>query len=527
FASTRFVQRAEQEGLLATNLFSVFPDGTGLIRLTTDRNGAEEPSVDPRNGRIVYARWWFNRHRPPVVPADTLTTDPDRAMPSDPVDLWHAISIRADGDGMRLAGGWPRVRSQTMAYQPVLLHDGTLVGVTSATGSLLARPGERLEATLLVAYPGGFAPPVPIAAGGVSPLALPDDRIVYSAPGPGGDLALFLVRSPGQAPVVLADTPGFDDLDAVVLMPREAPARLDTYLPPPIREAPVSSRTPLEDPDWTFRFDCLNVFANGPVDSPFPDAPPITEGLRIRFFAAIERPGSAADSIVLVREAPVLDGGAVHEHEMPADTPMFEQLVDARGEVIRGFNGPAHVPGFNFGRFGSGTKCVGCHAGHSAMEVARNNSLAAWTNLAPSARLTTQGVTNPGQGTRTLVDRRAKGPIGQVGCRLRGDGEDRVRLSWPFPVEVKEVILYAGPRDRAHGDDSRIRLTDITFLDADRPVHAGTITRDLDPAGTHLEVDNVRIDALDIHFRRVEGTIDHEPGGALSEIEVIGRLVDR
>ncbi|MDZ4804246.1 MAG: hypothetical protein SGI90_05250 [Candidatus Eisenbacteria bacterium] len=532
FASTRFRQTAEQGGVRATNLHSVWPDGSDIRRLTTDRNGAEEPTVDPRDGRLVYARWWFNRYHPSVVPADTLTTDETRAMPADPVDLWHAISIRSDGDGMRLAGGWPRIRTETMAYQPSLLSDGTLVGVQADRGSLLASMPHATGETRgpgphrLVAYPGGFARSILVAERGISPCALPDDRLVFSAPGPGGDLALYLVRRPGEKPVMIADTEGMDDLDPALFLARPVSPALDVYLPPPPRDAPVSDRASLDDLDWTFRFDCLNVFANGEVDSPFPDAPKLARGVRIRFFAVLDRPGAPGDSIVLVREAPLTATGSVHEHEMPADTPMFEQLIDSDGRVLRGSSGPAHVPGFNFGRFGSGTKCVGCHSGHSAMPVPKNYESATWTNVAPSAVLTTLGVMNPRFGTRPLVDRRAKGPIDDVACRLVDPEKGRVRLAWPFPIEVREVILYSSESDRGGNKDAGIRLTDITFLHADRPVHHDTVTRALAPAGTHVVVEALQIDALDIQFRRGPGRAGRHPGGAIAEIAVIGRLID-
>ena len=64
FASTRFPQRAQQGGVLATNLFVVHADGSGLHRITSERNGGEEPSIDPLHGRIVYGRWLFNRYLP-------------------------------------------------------------------------------------------------------------------------------------------------------------------------------------------------------------------------------------------------------------------------------------------------------------------------------------------------------------------------------------------------------------------------------------------------------------------------------
>ena len=54
FASTRFPVLSQQ-GPVASNLFVTNVDGTGLTRITTERQGGEEPSVDPTDGRLLYA----------------------------------------------------------------------------------------------------------------------------------------------------------------------------------------------------------------------------------------------------------------------------------------------------------------------------------------------------------------------------------------------------------------------------------------------------------------------------------------
>jgi hypothetical protein len=51
--------------------------------------------------------------------------------------------------------------------------------------------------------------------------------------------------------------------------------------------------------------------------------------------------------VILVREAAVGPGGEVNERDLPADVPMFEQLVDAGGAVLMTAHGPAHVAGSN------------------------------------------------------------------------------------------------------------------------------------------------------------------------------------
>src|SRR5207244_3534401 len=132
------------------------------------------------------------------------------------------------------------------------------------------------------------------------------------------------------------------ELDPAPLVPRRRPPVIPPTMPDLPHALPVADERQLRDSINTFRFDCLNVFANAPLNAPIPDAPPLGQGLRIRFYATLSRPGSAAgDTVVLLREAPVDRDGAVHETELPADSPMFEQLIAAHGRVVRSASGPA------------------------------------------------------------------------------------------------------------------------------------------------------------------------------------------
>ena len=368
FASTRYPQASEVAGLNASNLFVVGAKGTGLVRITTERNGAEEPAVDPRTGRIVYARWWLNRYLASEREAIGATTDRALAVPADTVDLWQAVSIEPDGNGIRLAGGHPRVRAELAAYQPLVLSDGTLLGVR---GDLLA-PGAGKNRLTLECFPGGFAPPRHLAgplsrAGGsaCAPAVLPGGRILFSYDHRGsGDFALHTASTLGSVPRRLLDLPGTLELDAAPIVARKRPPILAGGLPPIATDLPLVRTEQLGESGRTFRFDCLNVFANAPVDAPFPDGVPAVRGARIRFFAVLSRPEAVGgDSLVLVRESEVNLEGGVHEHGMPADTPLFEQLVDSKGRVLRSSSGPAHVPGFNSGRLGGRDAMHGVSSG--------------------------------------------------------------------------------------------------------------------------------------------------------------------
>jgi hypothetical protein len=41
-------------------IYVINTDGSGVHRITTERNSADRPLVDPLTGRIVLSRWWRN-----------------------------------------------------------------------------------------------------------------------------------------------------------------------------------------------------------------------------------------------------------------------------------------------------------------------------------------------------------------------------------------------------------------------------------------------------------------------------------
>jgi hypothetical protein len=500
-------------------------DGRGVRRITAERNGAEEPIVDPRSGRIVYARWWFNRYRASDVDSSGLTLDAARAVPADSIDLWHAVTVRPDGRGLKLAGGDPRTRASQMAYQPLMLADGTLVGVGAEHRSLIGGPGH----TVIRAFPGGFAaarPLTPPDARACSPAALPDGRIVFSMDANGsGRFALFVVGRDGRGLTRVAGDANASLLDAVPLVARHRPPVIASGPQEDLPALPLERTTALGEQGRTFRFDCLNVFANAPVDAPFPDAPPMERGVRIRFFAALARPDrEGRDTVVLVRERPLTPSGAVHVDELPADTPLFEQLIDAHGHVLRSAGGPAHVPGMNFARLGSGTQCVGCHAGHSALTVPMSAVEGEWTNASPSAVVSASSVAAMGPGARAVVDRRAKGNAGSVAWIADSLEGQWIRLNWRWPIEVREVVLYACRVNPQLGTDLRVARSRIDLIRDGRTLRQFDVTRLLAPSGTRVTFGPERIDALEVHLLSVNGRVLHRPVAALAEIETIGRL---
>jgi hypothetical protein len=542
FASTRFPQRSQEGAYPVSNLFVVNADGTGLQRITSERNGAEEPAIDA-TGRIVYARWFFNPYMATELGKPAWTLDRSAAAPSDSIDNWQLVSIFPDGDRIQLAAGQLRLHRRAGTYQPCVLRDGTLVGVEPERASLVPSP----RTTSLVAFgrdfgtrpvrltlPGGFA---------VSPAALSDDRIVFSYaekqsmlilldsdPEPSytrSSFGLFTLSSdrPRTEARVL-EIAGRDLLDPAPIVKRKVPPVIPAQggIDDPAWTLPVTRLDQVRRGDDTFRFDCLNVYLTGPVDSPFPDAPRIAPGARIRFFAALARPDAATgDTVVLVRESKLDAGGAVHESDIPGDVPMFEQLVDADGRIMRSAHGPAHVPGSNFSRIGSGTKCVGCHEGHSALPVPRNNLEARWFNASTSA---TVRVSSTASGSAAaLVDRRAKGPIAATGwVAERAEGQ-WARLSWAAPIEAHAIVLYAPSADGRAGTHLQVRSCQLVFFRDGLEVGRAIADR-VRPEGTRVDFPPVRLDAVEVRPTRVTGTVDGRPAVALAEIETIARLIE-
>jgi len=408
FASTRYPQLDQYGGDPVSNLFLMrLPDGEP-IRITAERNGAEEPAMDFRRGRILFARWWHNRYMPADEPPG-LTTDPARTSRADTVNLWHAMEVRPDGSDEQLACGAPATRLSAMAYQPAVLADGSIAAVYAANPGLSPRSGaagiqrfaprgaagRRLAGAIAgdggaragYGSPGGLAP-----ASACAPAGLPDGRVLFAYdPGGRGDFGLYVMRADGTELARVLDLPGTLELDPAPLVAGPRGLRVTAL---PRRRAPELPCTTLEQalriPD-TFRFLDLNVFES-PADRALPAGPAPVPGARIRFYATLAREGTAGgDTVALVREAAVGLDGRVDESGLPAGLPMFEQIVDRDGHVLRGARGAAlmvthgvahrvthgaipgsapaaaHVAGLNAGSPGGTTRCIGCHVGHSTL----------------------------------------------------------------------------------------------------------------------------------------------------------------
>ena len=535
FASTRYPSIASLYGVPTSNLFVMTAGGDSLRRITTERNGAEEPAVDPVTGRVVYARWWLNLDRPSNATGHNLAREDGLALTRDIGNIWHAVTITPDGNELKLYAGFPRTRAGTQTYKPAVAADGRLLSVfterpdlhpgSGALGIRWFRKGADVEHPVLGARPGG-----PPGAQATDPYPLAGDEILLSYAPTGEDFGVYRCRLDGGGLVRVADLPGTHELEPQLLAPRPRPPVIpDQSL---YRALAVP---PTEDPqthlrDDTFRFDCMNVFTNGAVDEPIPDAPRIARDVTIRFFMNVQRQSTATpDPSIHVKDAPVFYNGGVHEHDMPAEVPMFEQLVDAHGKVLASPGGAfAHVTGFNFERQGSGTKCVGCHAGHTLLEVPVNGLAAEWFNAATSAAVTATSAWPEPAGSRPraerVVDRQARTGGDTVYWAATDGGAQGVRLAWSIPLEFRELVLYAVSRDASQGTTSDILDCEYVLTRGGREVARVASTGPVAPSGTRVRVEPVVADALEVTVRRFTGTIRGREVAGLAEVETIARI---
>jgi hypothetical protein len=523
FASTRGAMRTQYAGVPATNLFLVdVDDPRPPVRITSDRDGAEEPAYDPARRRIVYARWWYNRHRPSRSIPGGLTTDAHAAVAGDTVNGWQAVSIDLAARDARLAAGAVRPRRDEMGYQPCVLPNGDIaavyamnMGLSPSSGPLgihrLGRSGEpvqRVAGALIDDDQDSYGSPNGLAApSACSPAVLPDGRLVFAYdPGASGDYGLYTVGLDGENPERVVDLPHTLELDPAVVVRWRGGAA-----------GSVLARDHASTD--TFTFFCRNLFASGGLKGIGP-APPIAWPLFVRFYRSRPAATASGDTIDLVREEPVRPDGSIRVTGLPADQPMFEQIVDDSGLPLLTAHGAAHVAGFNFGRPGAVVRCVGCHAGHSMLPADGPDARFLRFDASASAEASSSSRAPGTSGPAALVDRRLDGPIETTAWVARRSGDEWAALEWPMSIRLQEVVLHpvANGRDPSHV----IEGCDLVLMLREGIVRRIRIGRLAGPVRLNLH-DALcdRIEVRDFHMRP-------NPGGsstpALAEIEAWATL---
>jgi hypothetical protein len=150
FASTRWPGYGHYSGVRASNLWVVNADGTHLHRITSERNGADRPIVDPVTGRIVYSRWWRN-HRFATDSMQTTNADCQASTEQHPDpcyaihyglttdrnvgvggadnlfrNAWQIATINPDGTDLKLWSGVFRDEEANHIYGGTFAPDGAL-----------------------------------------------------------------------------------------------------------------------------------------------------------------------------------------------------------------------------------------------------------------------------------------------------------------------------------------------------------------------------------------------------------------
>jgi len=575
FSSTRWPSYAQYSGVRTTNLYVVNADGSGLHRITAERNGADRPQVDPVTGKIVYARWWRN-HR---FALNDMTAVPDPAggyIRKDGLsakrdveidgsgayadylwrNVWNPATINPDGTELKAWGGsflQTGDGGSGHVYGGGFSPSGELfanffpmMNMTEASGfggiRRYSRGPEAYSAVIgITEVSQKYVSPSNPTSYGISPGSYASDAsplsngtfVISWASGVDQDYGLYQINSDGSGRTLVYDNRGTSELRPRVLRPRPRPpvlqdtvAQVASLLPPPAN-GPY-------DQDGTFTFDALNIYANAPVDTDIVSAPAVGSVATIRFFLDHQRtsPGSYPnlDWPILLEEKPVNADGSVRA-SAPANLPLFEQLRTTSGTVpvTRGPNGASgagHVAGMNFGRPGTTARCVGCHIGHTMIPVPDNPADAVWTNLAPGAQVSVSS-SRADDGSRWLTDRRVKRAVpGQVWSSspdLSGRGQ-WIQLVFPVAVRVRAVRLYApslagAAQSTLEISESIVRLLDDVHGDERASRHTGVVS----PSGTDIAFDDVVARVVRVEFSQLKGRFYGASVAALNEIEVIGR----
>lgn len=566
FSSTRWPSFGNYSGVRTSNLYVVNADGAAMHRITSERNGADRPVVDPVTGKIVYARWWRNQRFATnemdtvadgtgYARKDGLTTDRSNHVGGSDFlwrNSWHAATINPDGTGLLQWGGGHHRQDINFMYGGTFLADGRLlanyfpmINMTEASGfgglRLYSRGPYHPRSIIGVTtntgdyVNGGGSPSYGVFVGNYAgeAAALPNGQVVISwAPDVNQDYGLYLMNADGSGLQKLWDNAGTTELRAKPIYARPLPPVLPDSVNTTVSALPPTAAGPYAI-DGTFTFSALNVYANAPIDTEIPNAPAVGSAATIRFFTDFQRtsPGSfpAQDWPILLNQMAVSPSGAVVNSAMPANLPLFEQLRSASNTVPLnpGTNGTAaHVAGMNFGRPGEVQRCVGCHTGHSMIAVPANDADAQWSNLAPGAQVTVSSARDASQ-TRGLVDRRVMtGEIWRYWNSAANQTSGQwVLLTFPAPISVRQVKLY-NPRSGGEANSS-IQVQGATvrlYSDAaaTQQVASGAAGA-LAVTGTPVNFGDVKVRAVRIEITGVSGSFYGTPLVALAEIEVLGR----
>lgn len=551
FASTRYPSLSLLGGMRTTNIYIVNPDGTSLHRITTERNSAEEPSIDPNTGKIVFSRWWVNIDMPSHLTSNGITRDSNLALTNDIGNLWWAASIRPDGAEMGFYGGDVSSRDGMHTYKPFVMNDGKLLSVyvphtamlntSGSTGIRWFSPGPGFQNHVVgvnmnnmqyyVSNPPSYGTMQPPYA--TDPVYLSEGKILFSFASQveNLDFGLYTINLDRTGLQTFYDIPGKLELNAEVLLPKPIPPVLTDVITDFSDELPPTNDPNTFYKNGSFRFDCGNIFTNADVDVPVTDAPPITRNARIKLFLNFQRTDSTGkDEPILFINEPIQFAGGFWIPYVPADIPVFDQVADSTGKVIAGNRGQiAHLSGLNFGRPGTGTQCVGCHQGHSYIPPANNNYEVQFFNTSTSATVTQSSfryvndtVKFPGS---RVKDRKARNDSLSVNWIAAGSDNEWINLKWEIPIDIRKFILYNIRPNSLNGTNIQVNDCEIILYRAGVNVVNIQSTGVISTNGTQIQIPEItRIDEAKIIIKDFSGTITGLNVAGLAEVVTDARI---
>jgi hypothetical protein len=272
--------------------------------------------------------------------------------------------------------------------------------------------------------------------------------------------------------------------------------------------------------DSIVAYDDLNVFAGAPVDAGMGPPLLLRDGLRIRFLEP-DTVGNARDSLRLLREVAVGPDGSLRADSLPANAPLRLQVIAPDGAVLLSAHGPGLRAGANAGS-PRVRRCVGCHAGHSALPVPPDDEAARWFNAATSAQVTVSSRAAGSAGAGALIDRRTRGAPREVAWISASPYGQGLRLRWPRPLEIRELALYGLRPSRA--GRITVRECEVVLRLNGTELSRRLVNVPLDPEGTHLGVGLTVADEVEIDIRRATGLLSGRRAAALAEIEALARV---
>jgi hypothetical protein len=183
----------------------------------------------------------------------------------------------------------------------------------------------------------------------------------------------------------------------------------------------------------------------------------------------------------------------------------------------------------NYGRVGTGTKCVGCHSGHTQIFVPSTISEAAFFNTSTSAVVTessfkfiNDSIQYPG---KKVVDRKARNDSLHVNWIANGTANEFVDLKWTVPIDARRVTIYNIKPNPSN--NTNIQVTDCEVIcyyngvEEARIVSTGIISVN----GTDVNISSIpKINEVKVIVKSYTGLINGENRSGLAEVETNARI---